>query len=78
MFPGNDPAELALDQAQDDGLCRCWQGDVTETMDILGAPSLQLEISCDKPQTTLCARLVDVFPGGQATLISIGNVVTAQ
>ncbi len=73
MMPINEPADLALNQACDDGLSRCWHGDVTDTIDILGAPSLQLEISSDQPVTTLCARLVDVFPDGKATLISIGT-----
>ncbi|CAB4014350.1 family hydrolase [Paramuricea clavata] len=72
MIPGNEPADLAQNQACDDGLSRCWHGDVVDTIDILGSPSVQLEISSDKPVATLCARLVDVFPDGKATLISIG------
>lgn len=75
MFPGNEPVELALDQALDDGLCRCWHGDVLDTIDILGAPSLQLEISSDQPLATLCVRLVDVFPDARATLISWGTYI---
>ena len=73
MIPGNEPIDLPLNQASDDGLCRCWHSDVADTIDILGAPSLQLEISSDQPVATLCARLVDVFPDGKATLISIGT-----
>lgn len=75
LFPGNEPAEVALNQAWDDGLCRCWHGDVVDTIDILGAPSLHLEISSDQPLATLCARLVDVFPDGRATLISMGKEI---
>jgi predicted acyl esterase len=75
MIPGNEPADLAQNQACDDGLSRCWHGDVVDTIDILGAPSVQLEISSDKPVATLCARLVDVFPDGKATLISIGTEI---
>ena len=73
MIPGNEPVGLAQNQAWDDGLSRCWHGDVLDTLDILGAPSLKLEISSDQPLATLCARLVDVFPDGKATLISIGT-----
>ena len=73
MFPGNEPAELALNQAWDDGLCKCWHGDVVDIIDILGAPSLDLEISSNQPLATLSARLVDVFPDGRATLISMGK-----
>ena len=73
MMPGDEPVELAQNQAWDDGLCRCWHADVLDTLDILGAPSLKLEISSDQPLATLCARLVDVFPDGRATLISIGT-----
>jgi predicted acyl esterase len=73
MMPANEPVELALNQACDDGMSRCWHSHVTDTIDILGAPSLQLEISSDQPVATLCARLVDVFPDGTATLISVGT-----
>lgn len=72
MIPFNEPAYLAQNQASDDGFSRCWHGDVVDTIDILGAPSIQLEISSDQKLATLCARLVDVFPDGRATLIAKG------
>ncbi|XP_028402708.1 uncharacterized protein LOC114525526 [Dendronephthya gigantea] len=73
MIPFNGPAHLAQNQASDDGLSRCWHGDVlVDAIDILGAPSIQLEISSDQKLATICARLVDVFPDGRATLITKG------
>lgn len=75
LWPSNEPIQQALNQAWDDGLSRCWHADAVDAIDILGAPSLRLEVSSDQPVATLCARLVDVFPDGKATLISYGTVL---
>lgn len=74
LWPDNLPGSLAQDQAMQDGLCSCWHGNrLEESVDILGSASLEIEVSSDKPVASLCARLVDVFPDGKATLITTGK-----
>ncbi|WP_292625577.1 CocE/NonD family hydrolase C-terminal non-catalytic domain-containing protein [Mesorhizobium sp.] len=43
---------------------------LTEATPILGAPVLELEITCDKPTAILAARLSDVRPSGEVTRVS--------
>ena len=43
-----------------------------ETIEILGAPVLTLEIASDKPIATLIARLCDVHPTDESLRVSFG------
>src|SRR5205814_1993224 len=43
-----------------------------DTVEVLGAPVVELELSADKPQALVCVRLSDVQPSGAATRVSYG------
>ena len=74
LIPDCCPGKFAQDQAVQDGLCRCWHGDrLEEPVDILGSAILELEVSSDQAVACLCARLIDVFPDGRASLITTGT-----
>jgi putative CocE/NonD family hydrolase len=62
-----------LDQRIDDGGSLVFDGEtLSAPLEILGAPTLDLEIACDKPVALLCARLSDVAPDGTATRVTYG------
>jgi hypothetical protein len=52
------------DQRDEDALSLCFDTPVTERTEILGAPVLRMQVSCDKPFGQLIARLCDVGPDG--------------
>jgi len=63
----------ADDQREDDALSVVWDsGPLEERLEILGAPELELEITCDAPHATLIARLCDVHPDGASLRVSYG------
>lgn len=67
---GNDQAD---DQRPDDALSLVFDSAVLEeTVEILGAPALTLEIASDKPIATLVARLCDLRPEGESLRVSFG------
>jgi predicted acyl esterase len=43
-----------------------------QTMEILGAPVVTLDLACDKPVANLVIRLCDVHPSGQSLRVSFG------
>ena len=43
-----------------------------ETMEILGAPVVTLDLACDKPVANLVVRLCDVHPSGESLRVSFG------
>jgi hypothetical protein len=43
-----------------------------ERLEILGAPALTLEVSSDRPNAFLCARLCDVAPAGASLRVTYG------
>ena len=45
---------------------------LTQRMEILGAPELEIELAADKPVAQLCARLCDVAPDGSSRRVSYG------
>ncbi|MBO9395729.1 CocE/NonD family hydrolase [Shimia sp. R9_2] len=70
---GTAPGELPADQREDDALSCCFETEVITTpRAIVGAPSVRLKLSADKPKAQLIARLCDVHPDGQSTLITHG------
>jgi hypothetical protein len=66
---GDAPA----DQRLDDGLSRVFDtAPLTERLEILGAPEIELLVASDKPIAQLCARLCDVAPDGSSRRVSYG------
>ena len=51
--------EAPTDQRFDDGLSLCLDSEpLQERLELLGAPTLELEIAADKPVAQVCARLM--------------------
>jgi hypothetical protein len=72
-FPFTFGPELPGDQRPDDALSTCFdQPELTETIDIVGAPEVQVTLSSDRPQANIAVRLCDVHPDGASELISYG------
>ena len=66
-------ADLAGDQRIDDGGSLVFKSPtLTEPVEIIGRPKIQLTVSIDKPLGNLCVRLVDVHPDGHAHRVSWG------
>ena len=65
--------DQAADQRPDDARSLLFEtAPLAETMEILGAPVVTLEIACDKPVANLVARLCDVHPSGESLRVSFG------
>ncbi|WP_306322773.1 MULTISPECIES: CocE/NonD family hydrolase [unclassified Streptomyces] len=60
-------------QGADDGLAHCFTGTpLDERAEILGAPSVTLRVSADRPAAQLAVRVNDVAPDGSSRLVSRG------
>ena len=71
--PHAGKAALPGDQRCDDALSLVFDSDpLDEPLEILGFPSLDLEIAADKPCALVAARLCDVGPTGSVALITRG------
>lgn len=65
--------DLAHDQRQEDGGALVFETEpLPETLEILGAPEVTLEVAADRPIAMLAARLSDVAPDGKATRVTYG------
>ena len=65
--------DLSDDQSADDALSLCFDGEpLPARMEILGEAVLELELSSDKPQALLAARLCDVAPDGSSLRLGYG------
>ena len=65
--------DLPLDQRPDDGGSLVFDSEpLTERLEILGAPVVELLIASDRPVAQLAARLSDVMPDGAATRVTYG------
>jgi hypothetical protein len=65
--------ELPSDQRPDDGRSLCFDtSPLAESVDLLGAPFLSLELAIDRPCGLIIARLCDVAPDGASRLMSYG------
>jgi hypothetical protein len=63
--------EMATDQRSDDGGSLIFDSaPLTERLEILGAPEVELELSTDRPAALVVARLSDVAPDGSALRVS--------
>ena len=57
-------AEMPLDQRLEDGQSLCFDSPgLSAPLEILGAPVAELELSVDRPNAIIAARLSDVAPG---------------
>ncbi len=64
---------MPVDQRRDDGLSLSFTScAMTESMEILGFPEVQLKFSVDQPDALLAVRLCDVSPNGASRLVSWG------
>ncbi|WP_067970084.1 CocE/NonD family hydrolase [Nocardiopsis trehalosi] len=69
----NAPPDLPYDQREEDGGSIVFDSDeLTERLEILGAPTVRLELSVDRPVAMVAARLSDVAPDGSATRVTYG------
>ncbi|HEX4062283.1 MAG TPA: CocE/NonD family hydrolase [Streptosporangiaceae bacterium] len=67
------PLEFPRDQRPEDGLALSFDSEpLTEPIEILGFPSVRLELASDQPLALLAVRLCDVWPDGASTLITRG------
>jgi putative CocE/NonD family hydrolase len=67
---GNDQAG---DQRKDDERSLAFETPpLEETMELLGAPVVSLDVACDRPVANLVARLCDVHPTGDSLRVSFG------
>ncbi len=69
------PGETALDQQATDGQALSFtSAPLAEAVDILGNPTVTLELAVDQPLALVAVRLCDVTPTGQSRLISWGQL----
>ena len=66
-------ADQAGDQREDDARSLVFETPpLDETIEILGAPVVTLEIASDRPIANLVVRLCDVHPDGESLRVSFG------
>ncbi|MEV1295965.1 CocE/NonD family hydrolase [Pseudonocardia sp. NPDC049635] len=69
----NAPPDLPYDQREEDGGSLVFETrPLSEPVEILGAPELELEVAADAPVAMVAARLSDVAPDGAATRVTYG------
>ncbi|MGC5345624.1 CocE/NonD family hydrolase [Streptomyces sp. DT171] len=69
----NAPPDLPYDQREEDGGSLVFDTEVlTERVEILGSPSVELEVSASEPAAQIAVRLSDVAPDGSATRVTYG------
>ena len=69
----NAPPDLPYDQREEDGGSLVFDtGVLTERVEILGAPTVDLEFTVTEPVAMVAARLSDVAPDGRATRVCYG------
>lgn len=65
--------DAPLDQREDDGRSLVFDSDpLAETLEILGAPVVDLEVAADRPVAFVIIRLNDVAPDGASGRVSYG------
>jgi predicted acyl esterase len=73
FFPMGLNAEMPGDQAADDAMSLCFDGEVlVSALQLLGAARLTLRLSSDRPLAFVVARLCDVAPDGSSVRIAHG------
>ncbi len=65
--------DLPHDQREDDGGAMVFESEpLAETMEILGRPEVEIELSADRPVAQVAVRLSDVAPDDKATRVTYG------
>ncbi len=65
--------DLPYDQREEDGGSLVFDSEeLSETVEILGAPTVELELSSNDPVAMVAVRLSDVAPSGKATRVTYG------
>jgi len=65
--------DLPHDQREEDGGALVFESaPLQQDLEILGAPCVELELSCSQPVAMVAARLSDVAPDGKATRVTYG------
>ncbi|MFC6979367.1 CocE/NonD family hydrolase [Microbulbifer taiwanensis] len=65
--------DLPHDQREEDGGALVFESaPLVKDLEILGAPRVELELSCSQPVAMVAARLSDVAPDGKATRVTYG------
>jgi predicted acyl esterase len=71
--PFGGAADDADDQRRDDAASVVFDTEpLAERIEILGAPVVEFEIACDRPQANLIVRLCDLHPDGASLRVSYG------
>ena len=71
--PYGKPGDTPRDQRPDDALSLCFDSPILQSpISILGFPELALTLSADQPNALIAARLCDIAPTGESTLVSWG------
>ncbi|SCK45356.1 CocE/NonD family hydrolase [Streptomyces sp. WMMB 322] len=69
----NAPPDLPYDQREEDGGSLVFDTDaLTERVEILGSPTVEIEFSVSEPVAMVAARISDVAPEGPATRVTYG------
>ncbi|MEV6795555.1 CocE/NonD family hydrolase [Streptomyces sp. NPDC051320] len=69
----NAPPDLPYDQREEDGGSLVFDTEaLTEQVEILGSPSVDLDLSVSEPVAMVAVRLSDVAPDGSATRVTYG------
>lgn len=70
---GGGGMDFAQDQSLDDALSLCFDGEpLAQSLEILGAPEIVLDLSVDKPVASIAVRLNDVRPDDVSTRVTYG------
>jgi putative CocE/NonD family hydrolase len=70
---GGRGPEFPGDQREDDGRSLTWDSDpLADRLEILGAPTLVLDLAVDRPSAFVAVRLCDVAPDGASTRVTFG------
>ena len=66
--------ELPVEQRLEDTLAECWEtATLKEPVAVVGFTEVHLQLSCDRPCSQIAARLCDIFPNGESSLITRGK-----
>jgi len=69
----NAPPDLPHDQRDEDGGALVFETErLDETLEILGQPTVSLDVESNRPVAMVCCRLIDVAPDDSATRVSYG------
>jgi len=73
MFSAGSPLVLPMDQRLEDSYSLAWSSaPLSEPVEILGHPQVQLSVSVTTDIATVTVRLIDVAPDGTAALVTKG------